>query len=142
LACPIGGPNGEGQEGKVFHHASFASPMLLLSDSPNSKYDSVTALCNENEPDIRRRPIANLSRNKSMKLIYLFSAGSRKFQRFAALSALLIAPTIVGASPLQIIPGEQLNGDFTLQQQSSERYMDAHENSNDNSVVTRAGQKK
>ena len=55
----------------------------------------------------------------------------------AGLAALMgLLPATSSASPLKII----LQGDFTIQQQSSGRYLDAHEGSHDNSVVTRARQ--
>ena len=40
------------------------------------------------------------------------------------------------ASPLSVA----LSGDYTIQQKSNGRYMDAHQGVNDNSVVTRNGQ--
>ena len=57
--------------------------------------------------------------------------------RAARMATLTLAfgsiPALGVASPKVV----QLQGDFTIQQQSNGRFMDAHEGSHDNSVVTR-----
>jgi len=47
-----------------------------------------------------------------------------------------LLPAIVVASPLVV----QLSGDFTFLQQSNGNFLDAHEGTNDNNVVTRNDQ--
>jgi len=115
-------------------HWGFAG---LLSDDLCSCYDDTAGPCKEKEPEIWWRPKPTHPRNITMQFSHLLSAGSRAFLGITALSVLLLAPTTSTASPLQILPGEPVHGEFTLQQQSNGRYMDAHEGREDNSVVTR-----
>jgi len=52
----------------------------------------------------------------------------------------ILRPKIVPTKIVPIIKAAFLRGTYTIQQKSNRRYMDAHEGSNDNSVVTRGRQ--